>query len=186
MQFITLVVLLSQLLLSTAEDESSTPQIVTISPIIAPPFTHGPFLPPTSLILEIPPVRTRIFTIVRPTRPWPTRPIITIIRPSLPPFTIKEPTEEASTPTPSKTRTYSDCGGFRPTHVACAEGYTCIDDPWRDGCGMACDGPGICVEKIYCNGFIGLQCPEGMWCMDDPRDSCNPKKGGADCIGICI
>ena len=22
--------------------------------------------------------------------------------------------------------------------------------------------------------------------MDDPRDNCNPKKGGADCGGICV
>ncbi|KAF2691330.1 hypothetical protein K458DRAFT_483358 [Lentithecium fluviatile CBS 122367] len=40
--------------------------------------------------------------------------------------------------------------------------------------------------RRYCGGFAGLQCPTGMRCVDDPRDTCDPKKGGADCMGICV
>lgn len=40
-------------------------------------------------------------------------------------------------------------------------------------------------EKIFCGGIAGFACPDGMVCVDDPSDSCNPKKGGADCGGYC-
>ncbi len=37
-----------------------------------------------------------------------------------------------------------------------------------------------------CGGFAGLECPSPRQvCIDDPRDDCDPKRGGADCIGIC-
>lgn len=36
-----------------------------------------------------------------------------------------------------------------------------------------------------CGGIAGLPCPQGCVCVDDPHDDCNPKRGGADCIGIC-
>jgi len=34
-------------------------------------------------------------------------------------------------------------------------------------------------------GIAGIQCPGGGRCVDDPSDSCDPNKGGADCGGIC-
>src|SRR5262245_50138961 len=37
-----------------------------------------------------------------------------------------------------------------------------------------------------CGGFAGIPCPAGYRCEDDPRDSCDPARGGADCIGICV
>lgn len=37
-----------------------------------------------------------------------------------------------------------------------------------------------------CGGFGGLACPEGMTCVDDPSDSCDPMQGGADCMGRCV
>lgn len=36
-----------------------------------------------------------------------------------------------------------------------------------------------------CGGFAGTACPDGYACVDDPRDSCDPNAGGADCGGIC-
>ena len=36
-----------------------------------------------------------------------------------------------------------------------------------------------------CGGIAGVQCPEGKKCVDDPSDTCDPTKGGADCPGIC-
>jgi hypothetical protein len=38
----------------------------------------------------------------------------------------------------------------------------------------------------FCGGFAAIQCPEGLVCVDDPNDSCDPNAGGADCGGICI
>jgi hypothetical protein len=37
-----------------------------------------------------------------------------------------------------------------------------------------------------CGGLAGLACPTQMRCIDDPSDSCDPRAGGADCMGICI
>lgn len=36
-----------------------------------------------------------------------------------------------------------------------------------------------------CGGIAGIPCPEGFTCVDFPGDNCNPRSGGADCIGIC-
>ncbi|KAK5655616.1 hypothetical protein OQA88_5547 [Cercophora sp. LCS_1] len=97
-----------------------------------------------------------------------------------------------STVTATKTEaprpTYSSCGGFRVTPLECAKGYHCVDDPYVAGCGMACDRPGICVPETaaFCGGFAGFQCKGGLQCIDDPRDDCDPRNGGADCGGICV
>ncbi|KAJ6441296.1 Kazal domain-containing protein [Purpureocillium lavendulum] len=85
---------------------------------------------------------------------------------------------------------YPSCGGKRATPRPCPPGTRCVDDP-RDplvGCGLACDKPGICVpdKPAQCSGFMGLMCPDGLHCYDKPKDGCDPKKGGADCIGICL
>ena len=85
--------------------------------------------------------------------------------------------------------TYQSCGGFRIERVDCPKGFTCVDDPYVRGCGMACDRPGICVdvrEPEFCGGFAGFRCKNDRMCIDDPRDDCDPKNGGADCGGICV
>jgi hypothetical protein len=38
----------------------------------------------------------------------------------------------------------------------------------------------------FCGGFAAIPCPEGLTCVDDPRDTCNPDLGGRDCGGICV
>lgn len=38
----------------------------------------------------------------------------------------------------------------------------------------------------FCGGFAAIQCPEGLVCVDDPNDTCDPNAGGADCGGVCI
>jgi len=40
--------------------------------------------------------------------------------------------------------------------------------------------------RVPCGGIRGLPCPDGLRCVDDPSDDCNPAKGGSDCIGICV
>lgn len=38
-----------------------------------------------------------------------------------------------------------------------------------------------------CGGIGGFTCEDpAMVCVDDPRDDCDPKKGGADCGGLCV
>ncbi|CAF3449490.1 hypothetical protein SNK03_002421 [Fusarium graminearum] len=85
---------------------------------------------------------------------------------------------------------YQSCGGFRAKPPPpCKKNTHCVDDPRTPGdCGMACDKPGICAPKKpqSCGGFAGLSCPKGLYCYDDPKDECDPKKGGADCPGICL
>jgi hypothetical protein len=38
----------------------------------------------------------------------------------------------------------------------------------------------------FCGGIAAIRCPSGRVCVDDPTDSCDPSKGGADCGGICV
>jgi hypothetical protein len=37
-----------------------------------------------------------------------------------------------------------------------------------------------------CGGIAGIPCPGAARCIDNPRDDCDPKQGGADCSGICV
>lgn len=41
-------------------------------------------------------------------------------------------------------------------------------------------------ETIRCGGFAGLPCPDGLSCVDDASDACDPLSGGADCMGVCV
>lgn len=56
------------------------------------------------------------------------------------------------------------------------------------GSGTSCviyQGEQMCVGM--CGGFAGFRCAsEYDACVDDPRDSCFPEEGGADCSGICV
>jgi len=45
---------------------------------------------------------------------------------------------------------------------------------------------GAKVAPASCGGFAGLLCPDGLECVDDPDDGCDPGAGGADCPGICV
>lgn len=98
------------------------------------------------------------------------------------PTTLSVVTTPKATPKP----TYGPCGGHRIEPLTCPDDQICIDDPYAHGCGMACDMPGICVTPVFCGGFAGIQCEGGKTCVDDPRDNCDPKNGGADCGGICV
>ncbi|MET0342780.1 MAG: hypothetical protein ABW252_17365 [Polyangiales bacterium] len=39
--------------------------------------------------------------------------------------------------------------------------------------------------RPVCGGFLGTACPGIGFCVDDPRDDCDPRGGGADCTGLC-
>ncbi|KAF2786593.1 hypothetical protein K505DRAFT_259560 [Melanomma pulvis-pyrius CBS 109.77] len=107
------------------------------------------------------------------------------------PTTTKKPipTKPTSTakPVPTPTGAHAICGGGRGSNIQCELGFLCMKDPFKPGCGPECDGPGICVEDKMCGGFAGFGCKEtGQTCVDDPRDDCDPKRGGADCGGLCV
>lgn len=40
--------------------------------------------------------------------------------------------------------------------------------------------------RRFCGGIAGIPCEDGGICVDNPADDCDPKRGGADCPGICI
>ncbi|KAH6647705.1 hypothetical protein BKA67DRAFT_396363 [Truncatella angustata] len=101
-----------------------------------------------------------------------------------------KPTGPAAVTTATATIAYRMCGGLVSTPTPCPDNYTCMDDPRVDGCGMACDMPGICVpnDAASCGGIVGKQCDQctGLQCYDYPGDSCDPSNRGFDCIGICL
>jgi hypothetical protein len=37
-----------------------------------------------------------------------------------------------------------------------------------------------------CGGFAGFRCPGNLRCVDMPGDDCDPNRGGADCLGVCV
>lgn len=49
-----------------------------------------------------------------------------------------------------------------------------------------CPGPEIPdLDAPFCGGIAGLECTGAGECVDDPRDDCDPNRGGADCGGLC-
>ncbi len=62
----------------------------------------------------------------------------------------------------------SDCGALFADRDECLVAYA------------------ACPEPPSCGGFAGEACPDGLACTDDPRDTCDPGNGGADCPGVCV
>lgn len=66
-------------------------------------------------------------------------------------------------------------------NIACTVGKTCVPFPTDKGC------KNICIVPEFCGGFAGIPCEaKDDICVDDPRDDCDPKHGGADCGGLCV
>ncbi len=71
------------------------------------------------------------------------------------------------------------CNAFSTNPHACPDGWQCRLPEY------IADAPGRCVQS--CGGFAGLACsPPDDQCLDDPKDDCDPTRGGADCGGICV
>lgn len=47
---------------------------------------------------------------------------------------------------------------------------------------------GYCPPPAPCSRVTDGRCsdPRNPVCIDDPRDDCEPEKGGSECIGICV
>ena len=73
---------------------------------------------------------------------------------------------------------------FKP--VCGCDGKTYSNSCTAAAAGVSIDHEGECKgEQQACGGIAGIPCPEGKTCVDDPSDDCDPKRGGADCPGIC-
>ena len=68
--------------------------------------------------------------------------------------------------------------------VCGCDGQTYGNDCEANSAGISVRSEGECMGQ-QCGGFLGTLCPEGMICVDDPTDNCDPRNGGSDCIGIC-
>ncbi len=79
--------------------------------------------------------------------------------------------------------------GPEPTGSCGADQESCPGCPGEpDICapkGSSCPRPFCPAASSSCGGLTGAECPEGLTCVDDPSDSCDPDQGGADCAGLC-
>jgi len=89
---------------------------------------------------------------------------------------IKFPAQSGTTAQFYKNDSIDDCVPNLCAAVTCPAGNAC--DPTT----------GQCVPNttpVPCGGLTGAGCPGQGTCTDDPRDGCDPQKGGADCGGVC-
>lgn len=61
----------------------------------------------------------------------------------------------------------------------------CDPTPPDPCAGGSAAGDPSCPPKQFCGGIAAFPCPGAGTCVDDPNDSCDPTKGGADCGGLC-
>lgn len=74
---------------------------------------------------------------------------------------------------------------FKP--VCGCDGKTYSNACTASAAGVSIEREGECKksEPQACGGIAGIPCPGGKTCVDNPADDCDPKRGGADCPGIC-
>lgn len=83
---------------------------------------------------------------------------------------------------------YKSCGGFRVASFDCGNGAECQNDPRLPvHCGLACDGPGICVPKgrKACSG-TGESCPDGLYCYLEAQENGCDETRGSGSLGYCM
>jgi hypothetical protein len=68
--------------------------------------------------------------------------------------------------------------------VCGCDGKTYTNECQAEGGGVSVASQGACL-RVFCGGIANIPCPGVGRCVDDPNDSCEPKKGGADCGGLC-
>jgi len=79
---------------------------------------------------------------------------------------------------------YGQCGTCTAEDDGSGELFCSSIIPMERVCPVTTESP---TEYEFCGGFAGLRCSDtSQYCVDDPRDDCDPLNGGADCGGICI
>jgi hypothetical protein len=73
----------------------------------------------------------------------------------------------------------SACAASEDEYAADAEGAAVEDDSGEASLEAK-------KKRQSCGGKIGLTCPAGYACEDNPRDGCDPALGGRDCGGVCV
>jgi len=59
--------------------------------------------------------------------------------------------------------------------------------PTNTSCDVV-DGQAVCTPldpAPFCGGIAAIACPGQGTCVDNPNDGCDPRRGGADCGGLC-
>jgi hypothetical protein len=91
----------------------------------------------------------------------------------------KKKEQPSPIPTDSCAAAGGVCGSITSSGILCPSGTVSAAHVGECGIGGTC-----CVAT--CGGFAGTACSGGLTCKDDPSDDCDPSKGGADCMGICL
>ena len=77
--------------------------------------------------------------------------------------------------------TKKECPECRPDVKTCPDGSVLHRDPLN-----RCLFPKCPLEcAVTCGGIAGVLCDSGFTCVDIATDDCDPKTGGADCLGCC-
>jgi hypothetical protein len=76
------------------------------------------------------------------------------------------------------------CGICTPRGGACTKQF-CVPQPADAGTPDAGKPDAGATHAKTCGGFAGIACPGLGLCEDDKGDDCDPRRGGADCGGIC-
>jgi hypothetical protein len=69
----------------------------------------------------------------------------------------------------------------------CSVDEVCVEDPFFPRVYDKGEYPSICVsKKNKCGGIAGFPCKGDTMCIIHPTPNCDPRKGAADCMGICV
>lgn len=178
-----MIVFLILLFLNRQPCAASSPIPAIAATSTTPKKTQEPGKP--SQIFRLPPVAT-------PQSP-PDKPVVVIPYPSRTAASSSKVHKPYGTPRPlqpseaiTNSLVYippSKCGGIRGLS-GCAEGETCIDDPFASDDDDA-DSTGYCVRlnDSVCGPVFEVACPSSLQtCVDDPREECV----GGVCPGTCV
>jgi hypothetical protein len=77
----------------------------------------------------------------------------------------------------------ADCGGIC-LPILCL-GFTKVMCPIDHYCVYGYSPLCPSGEGGFCGGINGIPCVEGLHCVDDPADTCDPQAEGNDCGGLC-
>ena len=74
--------------------------------------------------------------------------------------------------------------------ASCPTGQNCMVNPLKAPGLAVADFPGVCMSldgRPSCGGIAGVKCSSAdQVCTTDPRASCDPILGGANCQGVCV